>query len=189
MTFEEYNAMAVRGEYIGAGSERHIFMHSAAQRAIEITGRINGGYHPPAELRALFSELIGQKVDEGFGLFPPFYTDYGRNIRVGKRVFINSGCCFQDQGGIELGDGCLIGHQVVIATLNHDLDPNKRGSMIPAKVTLGKNVWVGAHATILPGVKIGDNAVIAAGAVVNRDVPANSVVAGVPARVIRVIKA
>ena len=189
MTFEEYNAMAVRGEYIGSGSERHIFMHSAAQRAIEMTGRINGDYHPPAELRALFSELIGQKVDEGFGLFPPFYTDYGRNIRVGKRVFINSGCCFQDQGGIELGDGCLIGHQVVIATLNHDLDPNKRGSMIPAKVTLGKNVWVGAHATILPGVKIGDNAVIAAGAVVNRDVPENTVVAGVPARVIRVIKA
>ncbi len=185
MTFEEYNAMAVRGEYIGSGSERHIFMHSAAQRAIEITGRINGGYHSPAELRALFSELVGQKVDEGFGLFPPFYTDYGRNIRVGKRVFINSGCCFQDQGGIELGDGCLIGHQVVIATLNHDLDPNKRGSMIPAKVTLGKNVWVGAHATILPGVKIGDNAVIAAGAVVSRDVPENTVVAGVPARVIK----
>ncbi|HIQ66138.1 MAG TPA: sugar O-acetyltransferase [Candidatus Coproplasma stercoravium] len=177
--------MAVRGEYIGSGSERHIFMHSAAQRAIEITGRINGGYHSPAELRALFSELVGQKVDEGFGLFPPFYTDYGRNIRVGKRVFINSGCCFQDQGGIELGDGCLIGHQVVIATLNHDLDPNKRGSMIPAKVTLGKNVWVGAHATILPGVKIGDNAVIAAGAVVSRDVPENTVVAGVPARVIK----
>ena len=92
MTFEEYNAMAARGEYIGAGSERHIFMHSAAQRAIDITGRINGGYHPPAELRALFSELIGQKVDEGFGLFPPFYTDYGRNIRVGKRVFISSAC-------------------------------------------------------------------------------------------------
>ena len=118
-------------------------------------------------------------------MFPPFYTDYGRNIRVGKRFFINSGCCFQDQGGIELGDGCLIGHQVVIATLNHDLDPNKRGSMIPAKVTLGKNVWVGAHATILPGVKIGDNAVIAAGAVVTKDVPANTVVAGVPARVIK----
>lgn len=188
MTFEEYNAMAARGEYIGAGSERHIFMHSAAQRAIEITGRINGGYHPPAELRALFSELIGQKVDEGFGLFPPFYTDYGRNIRVGKRVFINSGCCFQDQGGIELGDGCLIGHQVVIATLNHDLDPNKRGSMIPAKVTLGKNVWVGAHATILPGVTVGDNAVIAAGAVVTKDVPAYCVAAGVPARVIKQIE-
>lgn len=97
------------------------------------------------------------------------------------------GCCFQDQGGIEFGDGCLIGHQVVIATLNHDLSPNSRGSMTPAKVTLGKNVWVGAHATILPGVTVGDNAVIAAGAVVTKDVPANTVVAGVPAKIIKTI--
>ena len=102
-------------------------------------------------------------------------------------MFINSGCCFQDQGGIRLGDGCLIGHQVVIATLNHDLDPAKRGSMIPKKVTLGKNVWVGAHATILPGVTVGDNAVIAAGAVVTKDVPANTVVAVVPAKIIKKI--
>lgn len=100
-------------------------------------------------------------------------------------MFINSGCCFQDQGGIELGDDCMIGHQVVIATLNHDLMPERRASMIPAKVTLGRNVWVGAHATILPGVTIGDNSVVAAGAVVTKDVPANCVAAGVPARVVK----
>ena len=86
-----------------------------------------------------------------------------------------------------MGDGCLIGHQVVIATLNHDLKASARASMIPAAVKLGKNVWVGAHATILPGVTVGDNAVIAAGAVVTRDVPENAVVAGVPAKVIRFV--
>lgn len=189
MDHEEYKARTARGEYIEAGSEAHVFMTDAAREAQRITAEINGAYHTAGELRALFGELTGEQVDDSFGLFPPFYTDFGRNIRVGKNVFINSGCCFQDQGGIELGDGCLIGHQVVIATLNHDLDPQKRGGMFPAPVRLGKNVWVGAHATILAGVTIGDNAVIAAGAVVTRDVPPDTVVGGVPARVIKKIGA
>ena len=118
-------------------------------------------------------------------LFPPIYSDYGKNIKLGKNVFINSGCCFQDQGGIEIGDGCLIGHQAVIATLNHDLSPATRANMTPSKVTLGKNVWVGSHATILPGVTVGDGSIIAAGAVVNKDVPPACVVAGVPAKVVK----
>ena len=189
MDHEEYKARTARGEYIAAGSEAHVFMTDAAREAQRITAEINGAYHTAGELRALFGELTGERVDDSFGLFPPFYTDFGRNIRIGKNVFINSGCCFQDQGGIELGDGCLIGHQVVIATLNHDLDPRKRGGMVPAPVRLGKNVWVGAHATILAGVTIGDNAVVAAGAVVTGDVPPDMVVGGVPARVIKKIGA
>lgn len=189
MDHEEYKARTARGEYIAAGSEAHVFMTDAAREAQRITAEINGAYHTAGELRALFGELTGEPVDDSFGLFPPFYTDFGRNIRIGKNVFINSGCCFQDQGGIELGDGCLIGHQVVIATLNHDLDPRKRGGMVPAPVRLGKNVWVGAHATILAGVTIGDNAVVAAGAVVTGDVPPDTVVGGVPARVIKKIGA
>lgn len=188
MTVEEYKQAAARGEYIEGGSEKHLLMHSEARRAMKITCEINSGYHTPEELRALMSALVGYEVDKSFGLFPPIYSDFGKNIKIGKNVFINSGCCFQDQGGIELGDGCLIGHQVVIATLNHDLDPQKRGGMFPAAVKLGKNVWVGAHATILPGVTVGDNAVIAAGAVVTKDVPAYCVAAGVPARVIKQIE-
>lgn len=187
MTTEEYKALTANGEHIAGGSPAHLFMHAASQQAIKITSKINCGYHTPEEIRALVSELVGYEVDKSFGLFPPIYADFGKNIKIGKNVFINSGCCFQDQGGIELGDGCLIGHQVVIATLNHDLSPNSRGSMTPAKVTLCKNVWVGAHATILPGVTVGDNAVIAAGAVVTKDVPANTVVAGVPAKIIKTI--
>ena len=102
-------------------------------------------------------------------------------------MFINAGCKFQDQGGIFIEDGALIGHNVVLATLNHVASPKDRGSMIPAPIRIGKNVWIGANATILPGVTIGDGAIVAAGAVVNRDVPENTVVGGVPAKVIRTI--
>ena len=187
MDLQTYTEMTARGEYIEGGSHAHIFMTDAAREAQRITAEMNSGYRSAEELCALFSRLTGQPTDETFGLFPPFYTDFGKNIHVGKGVFINSGCCFQDQGGITLGDGCLIGHQVVIATLNHDLDPTRRGGMYPAPVRLGKNVWVGAHATILPGVTVGDGAVIAAGAVVTKDVPAGVVAGGVPARVLKTI--
>lgn len=166
----------------------HLHMHEAAQRARAITMEMNNAYRSPEELRELFSTLIGKKVDEGFGLFPPFYADYGRNITVGKNVFINSGCCFQDQGGIEIGDNVLIGQQAVIATLDHDLDPKNRANMFAAPVKIGNGVWIGAHATILAGVTVGDGAVVAAGAVVTKDVPANSVVGGVPAKIIKNIK-
>lgn len=185
MDIEQYRKKISSDGYIEGGSEAHLFMHGAARSAQRVTAEINAGCHTAEELRTLMSELVGYEVDEGFGLFPPIYSDFGRNIKLGRNVFINSGCCFQDQGGIELGDGCMIGHQVVIATLNHDLMPERRASMIPAKVTLGRNVWVGAHATILPGVTIGDNSVVAAGAVVTKDVPANCVAAGVPASVVK----
>ena len=120
-------------------------------------------------------------------MFPPFYTDCGKNINIGKNVFINSCCCFQDQGGITIGDGVLIGHKAVFATLDHTFIPEKRDSMIPKPIVIGKNVWIGANVTILGGVTIGDNSIIAAGAVVNKDIPPDSVAAGVPARVIKSI--
>ena len=159
MTTEEYIEFIKNNPYLKAGSQEHECMHVAAAKARQITCEINNNYHTAEELRALFSELIGKPVDEKFGLFPPIYSDFGKNIAVGKRVFINSGCCFQDQGGIEIGDDCLIGHQVVFATINHDPDPQKRGNMTVAPIKLGKKVWIGAHATILAGVTIGDNAI------------------------------
>ena len=167
------------------GSSAHQYMHRASQRALRITAQINTGYHEPEELRALFSELIGKPVDDSFGLFPPFHTDCGMNITVGKNVFINMGCKFQDQGGIFIGDGALIGHNVVLATLNHAMSPEDRSSMILAPIHIGKQVWIGANATILPGVTIGDGAIVAAGAVVTKDVPENTIVGGVPAVVLR----
>ncbi|MDE7407092.1 MAG: sugar O-acetyltransferase, partial [Muribaculaceae bacterium] len=133
------------------------------------------------------SELTGREVPDNFGLFPPFYTDCGVNTRIGQRVFINSGCKFQDQGGITIGDDVLIGHNCVIATLNHVMDPECRADMIPAPVRIGNKVWIGANVTILQGVTIGDGAVIAAGAVVNKDVPARSVAGGIPAKIIKAV--
>ena len=131
MDLQTYTEMTARGEYIEGGSPAHIFMTDAAREAQRITAEMNSGYRPPRNCAHSFPRLTGQPTDETFGLFPPFYTDFGKNIHVGKGVFINSGCCFQDQGGITLGDGCLIGHQVVIATLNHDLDPARRGECTP----------------------------------------------------------
>ena len=151
------------------------------------TFELNNAYHTPEEVRNLLSRLFGKTVDESFRVFPPFYTDFGKNITVGKNVFINACCHFQDHGGVSLGDGCQIGHNVVFATLNHGLAPEDRQTTYPAPITLGKNVWVGSNSTILQGVTIGDNAVIAAGAVVTKDVPENTIVGGVPARIIRKI--
>ena len=164
-------------------------LRAASQRALRLTAELNSTYPEPEEVRRRFFELIGQPEDETFCLFPPFYTDYGQNIRVGKHVFLNGGCHFQDQGGIVIGDGTLIGHQVVLATLNHCEDPARRQQLRAAPIVIGKNVWIGAHATVLPGVTIGDGAIVAAGAVVTRDVPANTVAGGVPARVIRAVRA
>ena len=185
MELEAFLEQLNSGKMVRGGSEAHLFMHGVSQEALRITAEINSSYHEPEELRALFSQLTGERVDESFGLFPPFYTDCGKNIHVGKRVFINMGCKFQDQGGIYIGDGTLIGHNVVLATLNHAKSPKDRSSMIPAPIRIGKNVWIGSNATVLPGVTIGDGAIVAAGAVVAKDVPENTIVGGVPAAVMR----
>jgi acetyltransferase-like isoleucine patch superfamily enzyme len=173
------------GHTITGDSPLHAVMHETSQRALRITAELNGRYHEPARVRELLAELIGRPVDESVALFPPFYSDFGRNIRLGERVFINSGCRFQDQGGITIGDDCLIGHNAVLATLNHDLDPARRADMHPAPITIGRNVWIGANATVLPGVTIGDDAVVGAASVVTKDVPPGTVVVGAPARVVR----
>ena len=184
MNTEQFKKEMKKGTVVVANSELHLHMFEMGEMTRKITAEINNQYNPPKKIQELFSRLIGQKV-VNFTLFPPFYTDYGKNISVGDNVFINSGCCFQDQGGIEIGNNVLIGQQVVIATLNHELTPSRRANLLPARVKIGNNVWIGAHATILAGVTIGDNSVVAAGAVINKDVPANVVVAGVPAKVIK----
>lgn len=185
MTLDEFLRHAEAREPLGPSDI--LFMRDMSEAARRITCEINGTYHTPDEVRALLSELFGYPVDPSLGIFPPFYTDFGKRIRIGKNVFINACCHFQDHGGITLGDGCQIGHSVVFATLNHGIAPCDRQTTRPAPIVLGRNVWVGSHATILPGVAIGDNAVIAAGAVVTRDIAANTIAGGVPARVIRQI--
>lgn len=170
------------GETITGSSPHHRAMHAASQESLRITAELNGRYHSPAEVRALMSELTGREVPESFQLFPPFTADFGKNIQFGDNVFVNSGCRFQDQGGIEIGEGSLIGHNAVITTLNHDMLPSKRADMHPARVVIGRGVWFGANVTVLPGVTIGDGAVVGAGAVVTKDVLPGTVVVGVPAK-------
>lgn len=184
--------MAERLEYMNSGEataeeveEIVQDMRAATQESMRLTCELNGTYHTPDEVRELFESIIGEPVGEGFALFPPFTTDYGRNIHVGDRVFINSGCRFQDQGGIFIGNEALIGHNVVLATLNHDIAPTRRQTLIPAPIHIGNCVWIGSNSTVLPGVTIGDNSIVAAGATVTKDVPANCIVGGVPAKVIR----
>jgi len=167
--------------------EIYEFMNRASDEARRITFELNGAYHSMPEVRDLFARLFEKPVDPSFRVFPPFYTDFGKNITVGKNVFINACCHFQDQGGITLGDNCLVGQNVVFATLNHGFAPEERQSMLPAPIVVGRNVWIGSNSTILQGVTIGDNSIIAAGSVVTKDVPANAIVAGVPARFIRSI--
>jgi acetyltransferase-like isoleucine patch superfamily enzyme len=173
------------GALIAGGSEHHRFMHDAAQDALRTVAEMNSGYRTPEEIRALMSRLTGRPVHESVALFPPFYTEFGKNLALGKDVFINLGCRFQDTGGITIGDGTLIGHGSTLTTLNHSVDPDRRADMTPAPIVIGRKVWLGAAVTVVPGVTIGDGAIVGAGAVVTRDVPADSIVAGVPARLIR----
>ncbi len=185
MTLNEFLDHLNRGLTVVGGSEAHRFMHEVSQESLRITAALNSAYHTPEEIRVFMEQLTGKPIDASFAMFPPFYADCGKNITIGKRVFINAGCKFQDQGGITIGDGALIGHNAVLATLNHDMMPEKRGDMHPAPIVIGKNVWIGSNATILPGVTIGDGAIVAAGAVVTKDVAANTVVGGVPAKFIK----
>lgn len=188
MTCEEYLSNMKSGYIVNAGSEEHMVMHELSQRALKITMELNNKYHSKKEIIQLMSLLTGQEIDESFGMFPPFFTDCGQNIHIGKNVFINAGCKFQDQGGIYIGDGTLIGHNAVLATINHMEDPEKRAGMVFQPIHIGKNVWLGANVTVLPGVTIGDGAIIAAGAVVIKDIPENMIAAGVPAKVMRAVK-
>ena len=184
MTIDQFKEYVKTGSAL-ASADIHRFMDEMSNAARRITFRLNTAYYNPDEVRALLSELFGYEVPASLRVFPPFYTDFGKNITIGENVFINACCHFQDHGGVVIGDGCQIGHNVVFATLNHGLSPDDRKNTYPAPIVLGKNVWVGSNSTILQGVTIGDNAVIAAGAVVAKDVEANTVVGGVPAKIIK----
>ncbi|WP_262348030.1 DapH/DapD/GlmU-related protein [Cellulosimicrobium cellulans] len=185
MNLADFLAHVDAGRTIVGGSAEHAFMHDAAQEALRTVAELNAGYRTPDEVRDLLSRLTGRPVDASVTLFPPFSTEFGKNLVLGARVFVNQGCRLQDTGGIRIGDDTLIGHGTTLTTLNHALDPARRADMTPAPVVIGRRVWIGASVTVVPGVTIGDGAVVGAGAVVTRDVPPDVVVAGVPARVVR----
>ena len=188
MTIEQFLQHAAERKPFDTPETQQL-MNEMSERARRITFELNSAYHTPEEVRALLSRLFGRPVPDTLRVFPPVYSDFGQNIHVGQNVFINACCHFQDHGGVTIGDGCQIGHNVVFATLNHGLSPETRGTTSPAPIVLRENVWVGSNSTILQGVTIGRNAIVAAGAVVTKDVPDNAIVGGVPARILRYIDA
>lgn len=164
-------------------------MSANVKRAMTITATLNRlTYNDADEVRAVFSDLIGKKVDDSFILIPPFYTACGVDISVGRNVFVNQNCTFYDLGGLDIADDVMIGPNVSIITTGHPLEPSQRRAAVIAKpIVIEKNVWIAANATIIGGVTVGENSVVAAGAVITKDVPPNTLVGGNPARVIRSI--
>jgi acetyltransferase-like isoleucine patch superfamily enzyme len=182
---EEFRERRAKGLDIVPGTDDAAVMHEGAQEALRLAAELNGRYRTPEEIRDIFSRMTGREVDESFRIFPPFTADFGKNIQVGKNVFFNSGCRLQDQGGIFIGDNVLVGHNVVMATLDHDFAPERRAVLHCAPIRIGNDVWIGSGAVITKGVIVGDGAIVAAGAVVTKDVPPRTVVGGVPAKPIR----
>ena len=188
MELEEYMNYIKSGKKIIGGSPEHIFMSEKLDEALKITHMINNEYHSPEEIQELFAELTLAPINKTLRLIPPFNTDFGKNIHIGENVFINSGCKMQDQGGIYIGNDVLIGHNACLLTLNHEIDPESRTDMHPKSIFIDDKAWLGSNVTVLPGIRIGEGAIVAAGAVVTKDVPANTVVGGVPAKIIKKIE-
>ncbi|WP_175877629.1 DapH/DapD/GlmU-related protein [Burkholderia sp. BCC0097] len=164
-------------------------MVAEVKRAMAITARLNRlTFDDAADVRALFGELIGSQVDDGFVLIPPFHATGGAGMKLGRNVFVNQNCTFYDLGGLEIGDDVMISPNVSLITSGHPVEPSRRRDCVVAKpIVIERNVWIGAGATIIGGVTIGENAVVAAAAVVTRDVPPNTLVGGNPAKIIRSI--
>lgn len=139
------------------------------------------------QIRDRLSEIIGRQIDRSTIIFVPFYTNFGQHIQIGKNVFVNHACSFLDMGGITIEDNVQIGPRVNLITENHPIDPSTRKDLDLKSILIKRNAWIGAGATILPGVTVGENAIVAAGTMVNRDVPDNAIVGGIPAKIIRAI--
>ena len=148
------------------------------QVVMELTSRLNLLRHSDVEARAaLISEILGRPMPETLTIYPPFYCDYGLNLEFGERVFVNQNCSLYDLGGISIGDHTMIGPGVTLSTAGHPVEPRERfNGITTAPIVIESNVWIGANATITPGVRVGSGSVVAAGAVVAKDVAPNCIV-------------
>lgn len=179
-------ARLLGGEEVRVDDAEFPKFNEAVYRTLKLSAAMNA-CGDIDEVRRILSDIVGYAIDPSIAVFPPFYTNFGKHINLGKRVFINHACSFLDLGGIRIEDDVLIGPKASLITENHPGDPQNRRTLVCKPIHIKRNAWIGAAATILPGVTIGENAIVAAGAVVTRDVPDNAVVAGVPARVVRMV--
>lgn len=173
------------GEMISSNDPQAYKMREAAHATKELLVQMNSA--DPTEVRSFLSKITGSEIDESVTVFTPLYINYGKNTRIGKNVFINFDCTLLDLGGITIEDNVLIAPKVSILSEGHPIAAADRQSLVPGHVHIKKNAWIGANASILPGVTIGVNAIVAAGAVVTKDVPDNTIVGGVPAKIINSI--
>ena len=155
---------------------------------MKLAYELNTGYHSPEEVRDYLSQIIGRKVDESVTLLPPFYVDFGKNIRIGKRCWIQQGCTFFDRGGITIGNDVFIAPKVNLITINHDSDPENRSATYGRPIVIEDKVWIGINSTILPGVTVGYGSIVGANSVVTQDVSPYTVVGGNPAKFIKEIR-
>lgn len=162
-------------------------MREASYRTKELLVRMNR-LSDPEEIRSLLSEITGSDIDESVAVFTPLYINYGKHTRIGRNVFINFDCVFLDLGGITIEDNVLIAPKVSLLSEGHPVSPGDRQILVPKPIYIKKNAWIGANATILPGVTVGENSIVASGAVVSKDVPDNSVAGGIPAKILRLIE-
>lgn len=172
------------GETIASNNPEAYNLREASFATKKLLVRMNNS-SDPAEIRDLLHQITASEIDESVAVFTPLYINYGKNTKIGKNVFINFDCVFLDLGGITIEDNVLIAPKVSLLSEGHPVNPNERQSLVPGPIHIKKNAWIGAGATILPGVTIGENAVVASGAVVSKDVNANTVVGGIPARHIK----
>jgi acetyltransferase-like isoleucine patch superfamily enzyme len=175
------------GEIIASNNPEAYKLREASSATRKLLVQMNNS-SDPAEIRDLLSQITGSEIDESVAVFTPLYINYGKNTKIGKNVFINFDCVFLDLGGITIEDNVLIAPKVSLLSEGHPISPNERQSLVPAHIHIKKNAWIGAGATVLPGVTVGENAIVAAGAVVSKDVPANTIVGGVPAKIIKTIE-
>lgn len=171
----------LEGETVSFNDTDYYQISNACNETRKLLVRLNKT-SDPGEIRKLLGIITGSSVDAGTMVFPPFQVNYGKNTNIGKNVFINFDCTFLDLGGITIEDNVMLAPKVSLLSEGHPLFANDRQSLTAGKIHIKKNAWIGAGAIILQGVTIGENAVVAAGAVVSRDVAANTVVGGIPAR-------
>ena len=174
------------GETISANDNQAYRMIEASFITKKLLVQMNNSADP-AEIRNLLSQITGTEIDESVTVFTPFQINYGKHTTIGKNVFINFDCVFLDLGGITIEDNVLIAPKVSLLSEGHPVSPEHRHSLNVAPIVIKKNAWIGANSTILQGVTIGENAIVAAGSVVSNDVPDNTIVGGIPAKIIKSI--